>query len=314
MSLGRSWKHGERRAREAWLVAALCLLPTACAGRTAKPAESPLGQEQRAEIESLRSQLAERDRRLNQLESRLSLLEASQRELRYALAEGGREHPRESITIGEREASASSSSRSTRATRTSVEPSHAEPRPVLRLYEERSSKASLTGAVEEVRTESSPSSSSRPALMPVPEVSERLPIAPVPSLNSLAHMEPAPAVDPTEQYRRAIDLVRQREFPQALRVLDDFLAQFARDPRAAKAMFWRGEVLFAQRDYAAALGSYQNALSREPRGEKAADALLKIGLCHRHLGASERAQEAMRRLRTEFPESAAARLLSEEDA
>lgn len=310
MSLGRSWKRGEPRAREAWLVAALCLLPAACAGRTSKPAESSLGQAQRAELDSLRTQLAERERRLNQLESRLSLLEASQRELRYALAEGVRERPRESVTIGEREASAAPS-RPARVSRTSAEASREEPRPVLRLYEERSSKVSSGGAG--VETNDHAPSSSRAGLMPVPEVSERLPIAPVPSLSSLAHLEATP-VDPTEQYRRAIDLVRQREFPQALRVLEDFLARFERDPRAAKVMFWRGEVLFAQRDYAAALVAYQNSLSREPRGEKAADSLLKIGLCHRHLGASERAQEAMQRLRAQFPESAAARLLSEEDA
>ncbi len=311
----RGWQRGEQRARKAaWLAVSLCALSPACAGQGAQVTASgqAAAQGAQAELESLRAQLAERDRRLNQLEGRLSLLEASQRELRYALAESAREPLRNTVTLGERAPVPEAGPR--KASKVSpAESAREESRPVLRLYEERSSKVRVDNVGGGEGASDARGGRARSPLMPVPEVTERLPVAPVPSLTSVSSSAPA-ASDPTEQYKRALDLVRQRAFPQALRVLDDFVLQFGRDPRVAKAMFWRGEVLFAQRDYAAALRAYEASLSKEPRGEKAPDSLLKIGLCHRHLGASQRAREAMRELRTQFPESAAARLLSEEDA
>ena len=75
-----------------------------------------------------------------------------------------------------------------------------------------------------------------------------------------------------------------------------------------RALFWRGEVLFAQKRYEQALTGFQQALEREPRGEKAADALLKIGLCYQRLGQPERARATFERLKAQFPESDAARL------
>jgi len=294
-------------------LAVLLGLAAGCASRSGQPAASQLAStQQRDEMAQLRAQLAERDRRLSQLEGRLGLLEAAQRELRYAVAEADRGQARETMAVGEREPRAGSgrSAREERTARAQVqEAPREEPRPLLRLYEERASKAAPLESSSEPRLEAP----ARASLMPVPQISERLPVAPVPSLSSVAQAQ-ATREDPTDQYRRAIDLVRQREFPRALQVLDDFLAHFQGDTRVAKVMFWRGEVLFAQRDYGAALTSYEDSLTREPRGEKAPDSLLKIGLCHRRLGASERAQEAMQRLRSQFPESAAARLLNEEDA
>jgi TolA-binding protein len=97
-------------------------------------------------------------------------------------------------------------------------------------------------------------------------------------------------------------------------VLDIFLRRFVDHPRAGKVMFWRGEVLFAQREYALALAAYERSLAREPRGEKAADALLKISLCHRQLGSPERARSALERLKSQFPDSEAALMVQREDA
>jgi tol-pal system protein YbgF len=261
-----------------------------------------------SQVEALRAQLAERDQRLNQLESRLALLEAAQREMRYALADqvAAPAPARESVRIGEREPS-----RPRREEHAESAASEAS-RPVLRLHEDR---RRLTASASSFADAAPLSTPPKAPLMPVPEVDERLPIAPVPSLAAVAKSESEPgAPDPNDYYKRAIDLVRQREFQPALKLLNDFLARFPEHPRAAKVMFWRGEVLFAQRDYAHALEAYESAVAREPRGDKAPDALLKIGLCHRHLGSPERARGALQRLKTQFPDSDAARLVKEEDA
>ncbi len=249
----------------------------------------------RADIEELRTTLAARDRTVNELENRLALIEAEQRQLRYALAEAGAGPVgiRETVRIG------------ADAPRGSAEPPpsfEAEPerrrpesRPILRLTGER-------------RRENEP-------LMPIPVVSERLPIAPLPDALPMMSESAVPArLDAPGHYRAAIDLVRQREFAAALASLTDFLVRYPSDARAPKVLFWRGEVLFAQHEYERALEAFESALSREPKGDKAADALLKVGLCHKRLGAPDRARVALERLKSQFPQSDAARLAAQEDA
>jgi tol-pal system protein YbgF len=268
------------------VLAVLCLAPSVSACAHAKGPGPQFEVKQAAlaaELDLLRQELDERAHLVTQLENRLSLLEAEQRQLRYELAQqkvapaAPRETLRTSEHVSEREA---------RPGRRS------EARPVLRLYEDRRSSGE--------------------ALAPVPQVSERLLVAPLPATLG-APPEAAPARTP-DAYVLAIDLVRRRDFAGALSALDAFLAERPEDERATRALFWRGEVLFAQQRYAPALAAFQSALEREPRGEKAADALLKIVLCHRRLGAPERAREALERLKTQFPQSHAARLAQAEEA
>ena len=83
---------------------------------------------------------------------------------------------------------------------------------------------------------------------------------------------------------------------------------------ADNALYWRGEVLYAQRQYGRALRQFEGVLASAPDGDRVPDALYKIGLCHRRMGEPQRAREAFERLRTRFPDSKAARLASQEDA
>jgi tol-pal system protein YbgF len=273
-------------------LAALWLPPLLVACGHAQPQEptTPPQAQQAAlaeELDLLRHELDERSLLVTQLESRLSLLEAEQRQLRQALAE------REASTIGLRE-TVRIGERGEREPRTSIR--REEPRPVLRL-----------GAGNDRRSVEEPVV----PLQPVPQVSERLPVAPVPALGSAGAYPPPPQSDP---YLEAMDLVRRRDFAAALEKLEVFLAERPGDARATRALFWRGEVLFAQKRYELALSAFEGALSREPRGEKAADALLKIGLCHRRLGQPDKARAALEQLKAQFPDSYAARLAQAEEA
>lgn len=266
------------------LSCALWLGLSACA-HGARPVPGAATPDLAAQLAGLEQRLAERDQLVTQLESRLSLLEAEQRQLRYAVAE--REAApavglRETVRIGE-----NSPAREERA-----ESRRHEQRPVLRLYENRRN--------------------SEMPLESIPEVTERLPVAPLPASLGLGRA-PEPSTD-SDPYLSAIDLVRRRDFAAALAALGAFLRDHPSDERVARAQFWRGEVLFAQKQYAEALGAFETSLSREPRGEKAPDSLLKIGLCHRRLGAPDRARAAIDKLKLQFPQSNAARLAQAEEA
>ena len=54
-------------------------------------------------------------------------------------------------------------------------------------------------------------------------------------------------------------------------------------------------------------------LSRFAGSEKAADALLKVGLCHQRLGDGASAEHYFKLLREQFPSSDAARIASVEN-
>jgi tol-pal system protein YbgF len=264
---------------------ALVLASAACAHAAPAGATSGAesGEDLAAQLAALQQKLDEREQLVTQLESRLSLLEAEQRQLRYALAE--RETApvglRETVRIGGHEEPPRESRR--------------EQRPVLRLYEERRP--------------------SEAALAPIPQVDERLPVAPLPDALGMAKAKSdSPQADEEDPYLSAIDLVRRRDFPAALAALARFIATHPDDGRIARAEFWRGEVLFAQKSYASALSAFESSLRQEPTGDKAPDSLLKIGLCHKRLGAPDRARAVIRQLKSQFPQSNAARLALAEEA
>jgi tol-pal system protein YbgF len=277
-------------------VCALWLGLSACSHASAEPAPDA-AQVIATQFAGLEQRLAERDQLVTQLESRLSLLEAEQRQLRYALAEREAAPMRLHETARSGDDSESGAQHERETPRRKGKEKDQEVRPVLRLYENH--RVSETGL----------------ELDPVPMVSERLPVAPLPESLGLGRMrEPAQTPGTPDPYVSAIDLVRRRDFAAALAALTVFLREYPGDERIGRALFWRGEVLFAQKQYAEALSAFQTSLSREPRGEKAPDSLLKIGLCHKQLGAPDRARAAIDQLKTQFPQSNAARLARAEEA
>lgn len=125
----------------------------------------------------------------------------------------------------------------------------------------------------------------------------------------------APRVDTAEQaYAGALGLLRERRVHDALRAFEAFLAGYGGSPKAVSARYWRAEALYVLRRYGEAQAAFDAYLVAHPRDVRAPDALLKLGLCHEHMGDRGAALRTFERLRREFPTSVAARLASREDA
>ena len=77
---------------------------------------------------------------------------------------------------------------------------------------------------------------------------------------------------------------------------------------ADDALYWMGEANYFKRDYNAALGSYQDLLSRFPRSERAPDALLKVGFSQLELKQTATGRATLERVTREYPDSTAAGL------
>jgi tol-pal system protein YbgF len=117
------------------------------------------------------------------------------------------------------------------------------------------------------------------------------------------------ALDPAAKraYDAALSLVTAKEYDKALDSLAAFLVKWPDHPYADNAMYWRGECYFARGDYVHASEQFEGVLSRFPAGNKAPDALLKLGICRQKLGDPNGARELFVRLTQLFPKSEAAR-------
>ncbi len=133
--------------------------------------------------------------------------------------------------------------------------------------------------------------------------------APVTTISTSPRIEAS-----TAQYRAALRLVHERQAMAALSALARFVEQNPSHALVDDAIYWQGEVLYMQRRYRSAVEQYELVVSGHRGGNKAADAMLKIGLCLRHMGEAARAATYFERLRSQYPDSVAARMSSREGA
>jgi tol-pal system protein YbgF len=114
-----------------------------------------------------------------------------------------------------------------------------------------------------------------------------------------------PAAKPA--YEHALSLVQSRQYDRALDELAAFLMKWPDHPYADNAMYWRGECYLARGDYLHAAEQFEGVVTRFPAGNKAPDALLKLGVAQQKLGNPVRAKEMFDRLQQTYPHSQAAR-------
>jgi tol-pal system protein YbgF len=116
------------------------------------------------------------------------------------------------------------------------------------------------------------------------------------------------ALDPNAKrdYDAALSLVQARQYDAALDALAAFLVKYPDHPYADNALFWRGECYFAKGDYLHASEQFEGVVTRFPAGNKAPDALLKLGISRLKLGDPAKAKEYFDRLAQTYPQSDAA--------
>jgi tol-pal system protein YbgF len=116
------------------------------------------------------------------------------------------------------------------------------------------------------------------------------------------------ALDPAAKrdYEAALSMVTARQYDAALDALAAFLVKYPDHPYADNALFWRGECYYAKGDYLHAAEQFEGVFTRFPAGNKAPDALLKLGMSRMKLGDPAKAKEIFDRLAQTYPQSDAA--------
>lgn len=114
-----------------------------------------------------------------------------------------------------------------------------------------------------------------------------------------------PSGTPQEQYNYAFGLLRQANYPAAEQALRSFIQRYPNDPLAGNAQYWLGETYFVRKDYNNAAAVFAEGYQKYPKGGKAADNLLKLGMSLGQLGQKADACRAFARLDRDFPSAPA---------
>jgi tol-pal system protein YbgF len=112
-------------------------------------------------------------------------------------------------------------------------------------------------------------------------------------------------------YQAALELVKAKAYPRALEAFEAFLRGNPHHPYADNALYWRGECFYALSDFQQAKREFALVVERYPDGNKAPDALLKLGMAQLKLGETKQARETFARLSQNYPKSEASRKVSD---
>lgn len=104
-----------------------------------------------------------------------------------------------------------------------------------------------------------------------------------------------------EQYNYAMGLLTQANYPAAEQAMRSFVQRWPNDPLAGNAQYWLGETFYVRKDYANAATAFAQGYEKYPKGSKAADDLLKLGMSLANLNQKADACRAYARLQHDFP-------------
>ncbi|TMJ66392.1 MAG: tol-pal system protein YbgF [Alphaproteobacteria bacterium] len=110
-----------------------------------------------------------------------------------------------------------------------------------------------------------------------------------------------PAGSASEQYNAAFGLIKQADYPAAEEALRMFVAQHPKDPLAGSAQYWLGETYYTRGRYAEAASAFAEGYKNYPKGTKAADDLLKLGMSLARANQKQNACLAFAQLDHDFP-------------
>lgn len=138
----------------------------------------------------------------------------------------------------------------------------------------------------------------RPARSPEP--ASAAPAAQPPAGGSL------PSGSITEQYNHAFGLLKRADYPAAEAALKAFIESHPKDPMAGNAQYWLGETYYTRGRYLEAASAFAEGYKRYPKGSKAADGLLKLGMSLARADQKQNACVALAQLDREFPHAGSA--------
>ena len=101
-------------------------------------------------------------------------------------------------------------------------------------------------------------------------------------------------------YENAFSMLKKENYDVAQKEFSFFLDEYPDHPLAGNAKYWLGETYYVQNNYEDAAKAFAEAYKKSPKGPKAADNLLKLGLSLSGMGRNDDACVALQQLEKEF--------------
>ena len=112
-----------------------------------------------------------------------------------------------------------------------------------------------------------------------------------------------PQGTPQEQYAFARSFLFKQQYEEAEKALGQFIEAHPSHALTGNARYWLGETFYVRDNFARAAAVFLEGFQKEPRGSKAPDTLLKLGMSLTNLEKAKEACAAFNKLRTEFPDA-----------
>jgi tol-pal system protein YbgF len=114
---------------------------------------------------------------------------------------------------------------------------------------------------------------------PAPKKKAELSVKEVPTPAEEADTDaPGPGETPRDHYNYAFRLLNQNQYEQAAKSFAAFTKKYPKDPLVGNAYYWQGETHYIRKDYASAIEQFRLGYEAMPKGPKAPDNLLKLGM------------------------------------
>ena len=112
-----------------------------------------------------------------------------------------------------------------------------------------------------------------------------------------------PEGTPKERYTYAFRLLRQAKYDEAEAALRAFIQAHGDDPLASNARFWLGDTYYVRGQFQEAAKTFLQGYKADPKGAKAPDDLLKLGMSLARLEKKKEACVTFAKLKTDFPDA-----------
>lgn len=110
-----------------------------------------------------------------------------------------------------------------------------------------------------------------------------------------------PPGDVKLRYDFAFGLLRQANYDQAELALQEFVRLYPKEPLTSNARYWLGETYYVRAAYVQAAEVFLEGYQADPKGPKAPDSLLKLGMSLAGLDKKREACAAFDKLNKDFP-------------
>ena len=146
---------------------------------------------------------------------------------------------------------------------------------------------------------------SAPAAAKTALAAQAAPAQPAPAPTASAATIVLPPGTAKEQYNYAFGLLRQANYDKAELALQEFVKLHPKEALASNARYWLGETFYVRAAYVQAAEVFLEGFQADPKGPKAPDSLLKLGMSLGGLDKKREACAAFDKLLKDFPDAPA---------